>query len=128
MSVQGLPKSYPEVRWGDDLDPSAAETESDLESLIQDCLHLLRETLGSNLADPDSGLGLEEVLSGAASLLSTLPSRCDAQLAEDPRIDAAHTTLTKQADGTYLLQVEIAVAGSVVPLQYALGPGGLSQL
>lgn len=124
--TQGLPLTYAEARWGDDLDPNGAETASDLESLEQDVLHLLEETLGSNLADPDSGLGLEEVLGGDASVLTSLPALVDAQLAEDSRIDGSSTTLTQQPDGTYLLQSAVEVGGAVVPLEFAVGPGGVS--
>lgn len=127
MSNLGLPKTIPELRWGDDMDPNAAETDSDLESLEQDVMHLLKETLGSNLADQDSGCGVEEFLSGTSTDLANLPALVDAQLANVDRLTGSQTTLTQQSDGTWLLLVLCAVGGETVPVQFALGPGGLSK-
>jgi hypothetical protein len=49
MTVAQLPRTYAELRWVDDMDPMAAETSSDYESLTQDVFHVIKETLGSNL-------------------------------------------------------------------------------
>jgi hypothetical protein len=124
--TQGLPRTYATARWLDDLDPNGAETASDLESLEQDCLHVLSEVLGSNLADPDGGVGLSEVLSGTTADMLAKVALIDPQLEADPRITSSLSTATQQPDGTWLVSVELVVSGSVVSLPFVLGPGGLS--
>jgi hypothetical protein len=123
--TQPLPRTYQEPVWTDDLDPSGRETQSDLESLEQDVLHIIGEKLGSNMADKQKGAAALSYLNGNADDLAALPHVIDAQLAQVARISASHSTLTLQDDGTYRLDIEVAVAGVVVGLQYTLGPNGV---
>jgi phage baseplate assembly protein W len=122
-----LPKTYAEARWLDDLDPSGAETDSDLESLEQDVLHILSEALGSNIADPKSGVDAPSYLNGTLTRLRTMPGIIDAQLANVTRITSSKTTLTQQDDGSYQIAVQVAVGAQVVGLNYLLGPGGVTR-
>jgi hypothetical protein len=126
MTIATLPLTYQELRWTDDMDPMAAETESDLESFEQDVLHLIDEILGSNLDDPNRGIGAVEYLSGTSLHLSAMPALIDAQLLEDARCSSSTSTLTPQADGSYLIGVQCVVAGQVLGLSYILGPDGLT--
>ena len=123
--TQGLVRSYQELRWTDDMDQSAAETASDLESLEQDVLHILGEVLASNLADPNSGCGVVGYLSGSSLQLGGLPAIIDAQLANVTRITASSTTLTQDEKGTWHIGVLVKVGADVVNLQFIVGPGGL---
>jgi hypothetical protein len=122
-----LRRTYQELRWADDMDPSAAETASDLESLEQDVLHIISERLGSNLADPQSGVGAVDYLSGTSAELAGMPAIIDTQLANVSRIASSQTTLTLQADGSYLITVAVTVGADIATLQFALGPNGLTK-
>lgn len=123
----GLQRTYQEARWADDLDSSGAETASDLESLEQDVQHILMETLASNLADPQKGVGVVNYLSGTSVQLAALPAIVDGQLALVTRITSSQTTLQQTDAGAFLLNIEIHVGTDVVNLQFAVGPNGLSR-
>lgn len=125
--TQGLPLTYQEPKWTDDLDPAGRETQSDLESLEQDVLHIISERLASNLADPQKGAGAADMLSGDATVFAALPHVIDAQLALVSRITASHTTQTTAADGSPILNVQVSVAGAVVNFQYIVTPQGVSK-
>jgi hypothetical protein len=126
MSSLGLAKTYQTIRWGVDMDPSAADTDSDLESLEQDVLHIIVEVQGSNLADPQNGIGADGYLSGTSAQLAAMPALIDAQLASVDRITSSHTTIQQLADLTWLILVAVEVGTNVVDLQFALGPSGVS--
>jgi hypothetical protein len=126
--TQPFPKTYQEARWFSDLDPSGAETASDLESLEQDVAHIIVETLGSNGADPNNGVGALNYLSGSTVVLGYMPAVIDAQLASVSRITTSKTTLALQGDGSYIIAVAAAVAGQVIDFNFSLGPNGLSSV
>lgn len=123
-----LARTYQEIRWADDMDPNGAETDSDLESLEQDVLHLIVQRVGSNLADPTKGAGALDYLSGPASRLERLPAVLDAQLAAVTRIASSRSTLTVETDGTYRLDVEIAVGPAVLAIAFAVGADGVKRI
>lgn len=128
MNAAPLPKTYATIRWTDDMDPGAADTATDLESLEQDCLHVIMESRGSNQADPDSGCGASLLLNGTLDQLQTLCALIDAQLPEDPRVTASQSTLATLADGTYRITVLVQVGTQVLTLQFNPGPNGLEQV
>lgn len=117
--MQTLPLTVPDVVCMLDVDPGAAETTTDLETLEQDVFHILIETLGSNPDDPNRGVGVEELLSGKLDDVQKLGPRCEQQLLEDDRIDTCKATLTEQSDGSFLLHLTIGVDGQVLGLSYA---------
>jgi hypothetical protein len=55
-----------------------------------------------------------------------MPAQIDAQLLDDARITSSQSTLAQQSDGTWLVQVALVVAGSVLSLNFQLGPSGLT--
>lgn len=121
-----LPLTYHDLRCVDDLDLNAAETQSDLETLEQDVLHILEETLGSNLDDPDRGLGFATLLSGNALPLQHLASIASSQLTKDDRIDSATTTITQTGPSSFTVAVVVVVANTVIGLYYSsLAAGSL---
>lgn len=121
-----LPLTYHDWVCVNDLDPYGRETQSDLETLQNDVLHILQETLGSNLDDPDRGLGLMAALSGTTDALQQLIANASEQLIKDPRIDSASATLTQNPDGSFLIDITVVVDDTVIGLQYAtLAPGSL---
>jgi hypothetical protein len=122
-----LPKSYGTIRWGTDMDPGGVDTASDLESLEQDVLHILQQTLGSNLADPNKGVGIGDNLSGNLPALQAKVALIDSQLADVSRISSSQSSLGAQnPDGSWPITVVVVVGSEVVSLEYALGPNGLS--
>lgn len=120
-----LPLTYPDLVCINDVDPYAAETTSDLQSLSQDVLHLLLEDLGSNPDDPDRGIGIMRYLSADQNTFATLPATIDSQLGQDPRITGSHSTVAAQADGSYLLSIQISVSTGIVPLNFSITGGGV---
>lgn len=128
MAVTPLPLTYPDLVCDLDVDPFASETTSDLQNLIQDVYHLLLEYPGSNLDDPQRGIGVEQYLSSNDKQFSGLPGIIDTQLSEDERIDSSNTTLTQNNDGTFLLKVQITVGVTVVPLEFGWQAGQFTNL
>jgi phage baseplate assembly protein W len=106
----------------DDLDQFGSETQSALEELAQDLYHRLIETRGSNLDDPDRGLGIEDMLSGPYD--PGLTQRIEAELRKDDRVDAVQATITELGDdGAFRIEIEVEANGETVGL--ALEPDGL---
>jgi hypothetical protein len=128
--TQPLPKTYQTIRWTDDADPNFVDTESDLESLEQDCLHVIMQIAGSNLDDPDRGVNAEGYLGGTNLELAKMPHLIDTQFEADARISSSATTLVQVSASppSFLIQSVIQVGGQVVNLNYKLGPGGISRV
>lgn len=118
MSALPLPE-VPDALCEFDLDPMGRETTSDLQTLRQDVLHVLLETAGSNIDDPNRGIGALNYLSGSVTDIAKLPAAIEQQLLQDDRIDTCDARLTLQQDGGYLLAITVGVNGAVVPLNYA---------
>ena len=127
--TQPLPLTYTDLVCTDDVDPMATETTSDLQNLEQDVFHVLLEALGSNLDDLTRGVNVAAALSGPSQALDRLASRIDQQLGQDDRIDTSHSTVTQASDGSYRIEIEIAVAGTTLGLSFAFtATGGLQIL
>lgn len=118
-----LPLTVPDLVCELDLDAQARETTTDLQTLSQDVLHVLLELVGSNLDDPDRGIGVDQYLSGTEDQLAALPSVIENQLEKDDRIDACSASLDQQADGSWILSIEVQVDGTVLGLQYGYVQG-----
>lgn len=119
-----LPLTAPDLVALEDLDAFASETASDLETLEQDVLHILIEEPGSNPDDESRGVGIYDLLGGTETDLANAEQRINTALEADERIDAADTTITKDADGAYLITIDITVDGVVVTLDFTLPTGG----
>ncbi len=129
MPAAILPLTIPDLVCENDLDPFGRETTSDLQTLIQDVYHLLKEWPGSNPDDPDRGIGVDQYLSGTANDLGKMCSLIEAQLSEDDRIDSAKTTLDLNADGSLnRILVTIAVGSAVIPLAFGWQDGQFTTL
>jgi phage baseplate assembly protein W len=94
-----------ELRCFDDLDEFGAETIDELEDLEQDLYHRLIEPRGSNLDDPDRGLGIEDMLSGAVD--PGLKQRIEAELRKDERVTAVAASITEIETGSFRIDIEI---------------------
>lgn len=123
-----LPLTYPDLVCELDLDPFAQETTSDLQNLIQDVLHILREDLGSNPDDPERGCGVYNYLSGTVDQFATLCGTIETQLNTDPRINTASAKITPNPDGTFLVRIDIGVGSDIIPLEYGWQNGSFTNL
>ena len=126
--MSNLPLTIPDLVCDLDLDPFAAETTSDLQTLIQDVTHVLRELPGNNPDDIDAGVGVETYLNGTVDAFKTLPSKIEHQLLRDDRITAATATIAQQGDGTFTLSIVLNVANGVLPLLYGWQGGVFTNL
>ena len=117
-TVAALPLTVPDLVCVLDVDAFAAETTSDLQTLVQDVFHILLEDEGSNPDDPTRGVGVDNYLNGTLAKANRLPAKIEQQLLEDDRIDACSASLSAQPDGSYGLHIVITVDGTVVPLDY----------
>jgi hypothetical protein len=113
------PLNFPDVVFLDDLDPMGNEITSDLQGLKQDVLHILKQAVGSNEDDTSKGGGLDDALSAPIARLQTACADVDAQLADDDRIDGSTSTFTTASDGSYHIDVEIEVDGSVLNMGFS---------
>jgi hypothetical protein len=113
------PLNFPDVVFLDDLDPMGNEITSDLQGLKQDVLHILKQALGSNEDDTSKGAGLDDALSAPLSRLQAACAEIDSQLSEDERIDGSTSTLTTDADGSFHVDVEVQVDGSVLNMGFS---------
>jgi hypothetical protein len=104
----------PEIRCYDDVDQFGAETVDEYEELLQDCYHRLIEEPGSNIDDPDRGLGIEDMLSGPLDPL--LKQRIEAELRKDERVSSSAATITEIEAGSFRIEIQIEVDESVVGL------------
>ena len=116
---------YPDLVCADDLDLFGSETTSELENLIQDVQHVILETLGSNLDDPQRGVGIFTYLSASADKLLGLPGIIETQLIEDDRITQCLCTISPSTEeNTYNILVQIAVDGNQINLSFAWDASG----
>lgn len=135
MGAASDPLEYADLVCELDADPFARETASDLENLMQDVLHVLIEDAGSNLDDPDRGIGIDALLSGSDVQLTFAAAQIDAQITKDSRIDSSSTTLSqpdggfvlngeKFPAGSFLIEVMIGVNGAFLPLSFGFSQAG----
>jgi hypothetical protein len=108
--------------WMDDIDPNGSETTSDLQSLTQDCYHVLWESLGANLDDPNRGVGVENALSNSSTDILAMPSNVDRQMELDTRVAKSVTTVTQTGPLSWFLNNQIYPVGSVMPITFTASP------
>lgn len=115
----------PDLRWFDDMDQFGAETDDALEDLEQDLYHVLIEVVGSNLADPNQGLGIEDVLSGPYD--TGWKKKIEQALEKDDRVQNATATITQLDAGNYQIEVQIVADEGVLGLTLVVGADGTVQ-
>jgi phage baseplate assembly protein W len=122
-NANALPLTVQELVCVEDVDQFAREVTSDLEALVQDIFHMLREKRGSNLDLPDRGIDIDSQLSAPTTNLRTIAGSIDHQLVLDPRVDASSTTITQQSDGSYLIALRVQVGTTVLGAAFSFGAG-----
>lgn len=111
-----------EIRCFEDMDQFGGETVDELEDLTQDLYHRLIEPRGSNIDDPERGLGIEEMLSGAID--GSLKSKIEIELARDPRVVAVAAAITEIEAGSYRVAIDVAVDEGELGLVLDINPDG----
>lgn len=97
-----------DIRCLDDMTLFADECESELEELEQDVYHVLIQELGSNLDDPNRGLGLDDLLSSDDSVLNGIASRAEIEVASrDDRIASTSAQLVRDENDDPRLELQI---------------------
>lgn len=97
----------------DDLDPLGNEVSED-EALLQDLYHRLIEDPGSNISDPDRGLGALSWLSGVVD--PTYGARIEAEFRKDPLVTSVRTRVTSIGVDSFRISVDITTDESELQL------------
>lgn len=92
-----------------DLDEYGRDLDDADEELWQDLLHRLLEDPGSNLDDPDRGVGVVSALSGATSL-PLLARRIEADFRKDERVRTVKATVNATGDAIVVEVVTVSGA------------------
>lgn len=114
-----LPLTYADCVCELDVDAFARETTSDLQNLEQDLLHVLMQELGSNLDDPDRGVGIVSLLSGSTLDLPRVARRIEIEFVKDDRVATCTATLSTQSDGSVRIDIAVGVGIAVLGLAYS---------
>lgn len=107
----------------DDLNVFDVDVTDPVEVLWQDVFHRLIETPGSNIDDPDRGVGIEDALSGVFD--PNLARRVEADLRKDDRIDAVECVITRDGEDEYRVDITIEVNGDVLSQSFAFDGNNL---
>lgn len=101
----------------DDVDALGREVGA-RDAYIQDMYHRLIEEPGSNLDDPDRGLGIIGWLS--APYNDQWPGMIAAECMKDDRTANASATLTPRGDGGFLISLELTTNDDEISLDIAV--------
>lgn len=109
----------------DDMDEFGRELEDPLEELVQDVVHGLLETFGSNPDVLTRGAGLIAALSGSSGGLGTVTSQIDALLKTDNRISSSTVDIQPTAEtGSYAINLVLVVNKDVLAVELVVDSGG----
>lgn len=109
----------------DDMDEFGRELDDPFEELVQDVVHLLLESYGSNPDVLNRGVGLAGALSGPANRIPGLQAQIEAQLNDDVRISRAKVRISAtDTTGTYRVDLEIQVNGEEINLAFVTDSAG----
>lgn len=109
----------------DDLDEFGRELDDPLEELVQDVVHMLLETYGSNPDVLTRGAGLIAALSGPANRIPVIQSLIETQLVADDRISAASVDIQPTGErGSYAIGLVIQVNAVALAVNLVVDSGG----
>jgi hypothetical protein len=99
----------------DDLDEFGRELDDPMQELVQDVIHGLIETFGSNPDALTRGVGLVAALSGSADRIPGIKAQAEAQLRDDERISNATVNITPtDTRGAYRIDLVLEVSGATI--------------
>ena len=113
-----------DLRCLEDMSRFGDECADELEELEQDAYHLLIQTTGTNLDDLERGLAVDDTLSDSTEVLSSLPSKCEAELGKDDRVGSVSAVLTEDEDGNPRLEIKIAPTDETLGSRTLVVDGG----
>lgn len=100
----------------DDLSLFDKDLTDPVEVLAQDVYHILIEAPGSNIDDPDRGIGILDMLSAPRDV--GLAARISAQVERDERVSTCQTTVTETGPGAIRVDLLIHTNDEVIPLAF----------
>lgn len=109
----------------DDMDEFGRELDDPFEELVQDVIHGLLESYGSNPDVLTRGAGLVAALSGPANRIEAIRAEIEAQLHGDTRISSSTVDIQPTGDrGSYAVKIVLQVNGDEVPIALVVDSGG----
>jgi hypothetical protein len=96
-----------DLRAFSDLDAFGEECADELEELDQDLYHRLIEPRGSNIDDPDRGLGIEDRLGGPVD--ASLAQDIEDEYRKDERVSAVAARVTELDASRYRIDIQVDV-------------------
>lgn len=109
----------------DDMDEFGRELDDPFEELVQDVVHGLLETYGSNPDVLTRGAGLVAALSGPANRLPGMRAQIEAQLRDDVRISNATVDIrATDARGAYAIEIVLDVNGTEIGIDLVVDSAG----
>lgn len=111
-----------DLRGYDDLDAFGEETVDELEDLEQDIYHRLIEPRGSNIDDPDRGLGIEDRLGGIVD--PSLAQDIEDELRKDERVSNVSARVTELDSSRYQIDIQVAVNEEKLSLTFQTDASG----
>ncbi len=109
----------------DDLDEFGRELDDPLEELVQDVVHSLIETYGSNPDVLNRGAGLISALSGPANKIATIKAQIESQLHDDNRITRATVDIQPTGErGSYAINIVIVVNTDEIAVELLVDSAG----
>ena len=113
-----------------DLDAYGRELNSPLDELYQDLVHRLLETRGTNIDDPDRGVGLRDLLSagynpenGATQLIKA-PIETDFR--KDDRVQDVSASALVNLDGSIAVAIQVVANGTTMNIDVTFAGGTLT--
>jgi phage baseplate assembly protein W len=100
----------------DDLSLFDRDLTDPVEVLAQDVYHILIEPPGSNIDDPDRGIGIPDLLSAPSD--PTLAHRIDSQVQRDDRVSSCQTTISENSPGVLRVDLHIDTSGGAIDLAF----------
>lgn len=109
----------------DDMDEFGRELDDPFEELVQDVVHGLLETFGSNPDVLSRGAGLSSALSGPANRIPMIKAQIESQLHDDTRLTSSACNITPTAErGSYRVDLVLGVNGAELELAFVTDSAG----
>ncbi len=109
----------------DDMDEFGRELDDPLEELVQDVVHGLLETFGSNPDLLTRGAGLLAALSGPANRLGAVKAQIESQLNADNRLTSATVDIQPTSErGAYAITMVLGVNTNVLEVTLVVDSSG----
>jgi hypothetical protein len=114
-----------DLRWLDDMQIDAAETSGDEEELEQDVYHVIEQDYGTNIDDPERGLGIANMSSQALTTSTKQwETKSDTEVAKDDRCKRVTSTIEVSDDGSTWIRIEVESNEDVIDVNVPVPTAG----